>query len=36
MIYNSDRALKTDDQQKLKNWLKLRLDKDSVEIYREN
>ncbi|MEZ4822516.1 MAG: hypothetical protein R2942_08885 [Ignavibacteria bacterium] len=36
MIYNSDKALKTDDQQKLKNWLKLRLDKDSVEIYKEN
>jgi uncharacterized hydrophobic protein (TIGR00271 family) len=36
MIYNSEKALKTDDQQKLKNWLKLRLDKDSVEIYREN
>ena len=36
MIYNSEKALKTDEQQKLKNWLKLRLDKDSVEIYRED
>lgn len=36
MIYYSDKALNKDDQQRLKNWLKLRLDKDSVEIYREN
>ncbi|HMR40274.1 MAG TPA: TIGR00341 family protein [Ignavibacteria bacterium] len=36
LIYNSEKALKTEDQEKLRNWLRQRLKTDSVQVYKEN
>ena len=36
VLFQSDKNIDTKNEEKLKSWLKVRLEKDSVEVYRQN
>lgn len=36
VLFQSNKNIDTDSNQKLKSWLKIRLQKDSIEVYRQN